>query len=66
MNNISAKEVPISSREDIIYREEKGQNAFNKFVGSRLEKRKCQRLHKGSNSKDETEDVQYMPQKGQM
>ena len=31
-------EVPISSREDIINLEEKGQNVFDKFVGSRLEK----------------------------
>ena len=38
MNIISTMEVPISSKEDIIYREEKGQNTFDKFVGSRLEK----------------------------
>ena len=38
MNIISRKKVPISRREDIINREEKGQNAFNMFVGSRLEK----------------------------
>ena len=38
MNIISTMEVPISSRENIIYREEKGQNTFDKFVGSRLEK----------------------------
>ena len=38
MNIISRKKVPISRREDIINREEKGQNAFSMFVGSRLEK----------------------------
>ena len=38
MNIISILEVPISSREDFINREEKGQNVFDKFVGSRLEK----------------------------
>ena len=31
-------EIPISSKEDIICREEKGQKVFDKFVGSRLEK----------------------------
>ena len=39
MNIISTMEVPISSREDIINLEEKGQNVFDKFVGSRLEKK---------------------------
>ena len=38
MNIISTMEVPISSREDIICREGKGQKVFDKFVGSRLEK----------------------------
>ena len=38
MNIISTMEGPISSRLDITCREEKGQNVFNKFVGSRLEK----------------------------
>ena len=65
MNMISTTTVPISSREDMINREEKGQNALNTFVASRLEKESAS-LYTGPNGKDETEDVQYIQQEGQV
>ena len=38
MNIVSTMEVPASSRDDILNRDEKGQSAFKKFVTSRLVK----------------------------
>ena len=65
MNMISTKKAPISSREDIINREEQGHNALNKFVACRLEKESAS-LYTGYNGKDETEGVQYMQEEGKV